>query len=177
MKIAASSGSTTAGPAEPWKPGQPGQPLGIAADIFAHMLVGQRHDEAVEAVGLQLLAEGGEAVGIGWTFRHHLFCKGATAIGPFLACFCAGRDGSALLDGNDEQSPIPRHRPAAARRAASAQLQRHGVTIEDPWAWLRDPGYPDVQDEDVLAYLKAENAYFEAAMAPHKALTDSCSRR
>ena len=49
---------------------------------------------------------------------------------------------------------------------------RHGVTIDDPWAWIRDPGYPDVQDEDVLAYLKAENAYFEAAMAPHKALTD-----
>ena len=49
---------------------------------------------------------------------------------------------------------------------------RHGVTIEDPWAWLRDKNYPDVQDEDVLAYLEAENAYFEAAMAPHKALTD-----
>ncbi len=50
--------------------------------------------------------------------------------------------------------------------------ERHGVTIEDPWAWLRDKDYPNVQDEDVLAYLKAENAYFEAAMAPHKALTD-----
>jgi oligopeptidase B len=49
---------------------------------------------------------------------------------------------------------------------------RHGVTIEDPWAWLRDENYPDVQDEDVLAYLEAENEYFEAAMAPHKALTD-----
>lgn len=49
---------------------------------------------------------------------------------------------------------------------------RHGVTIDDPWAWLRDENYPDVQDEDVLTYLEAENAYFEAAMAPHKALTD-----
>ncbi len=42
--------------------GQPGEPLRIAADIFAHMLVGQRHDEAVEAVRLQLLAQGREAV-------------------------------------------------------------------------------------------------------------------
>ncbi len=49
---------------------------------------------------------------------------------------------------------------------------RHGVTIDDPWHWLRDPNYPDVQDQEVLAYLKAENAYFEAAMAPHKALID-----
>ena len=60
--------------------------------------------------------------------------------------------------------------PHAEQRPHS--YERHGVTIEDPWAWLRDQGYPDVQDKDVLAYLTAENAYFEAAMAPHKALTD-----
>ena len=41
------------------------QPLGIGADIFAHMLVGQRHDEAVEAIGLELLAKRGKAVGMG----------------------------------------------------------------------------------------------------------------
>ena len=61
--------------------------------------------------------------------------------------------------------------PTAARRSFS--LTRHGVTVEDPWAWLRDPGYPDVKDKDVLAYLKAENAFFEQAMAPRKALTDT----
>jgi hypothetical protein len=44
--------------------GQPGEALGIGADIFGHMLVGERHDEAVEPVALQLLAKGGEAVGI-----------------------------------------------------------------------------------------------------------------
>jgi oligopeptidase B len=60
--------------------------------------------------------------------------------------------------------------PRAEQRPHSTT--HHGVTIDDPWAWLRDKHYPDVQDEDVLAYLKAENAYFEAAMAPHKALTD-----
>jgi protease II len=31
--------------------------------------------------------------------------------------------------------------------------------IEDDYAWLRDPGYPMLPDE-VLGYLKAENAYF-----------------
>ena len=46
------------------EPGQPGEPLRVAADIFAHMLVGQRDDEAVEPLGLQLLAKGGEAVGV-----------------------------------------------------------------------------------------------------------------
>jgi len=37
--------------------------------------------------------------------------------------------------------------------------------LEDPWAWLKDPNYPKVEDPEVLGYLKAENAYFEAVMA------------
>ncbi|MDH7972172.1 S9 family peptidase [Sphingomonas sp. AR_OL41] len=48
----------------------------------------------------------------------------------------------------------------------------HGITIDDPWAWLKDAGYPEVTDKDVLAYLAAENEYFEAVMAPHKPLVD-----
>ena len=48
----------------------------------------------------------------------------------------------------------------------------HGHTVEDPWAWLRDHGYPNVTDENVLAYLRQENEYFEAVMEPHKALID-----
>ncbi|HEX8654909.1 MAG TPA: S9 family peptidase [Allosphingosinicella sp.] len=53
------------------------------------------------------------------------------------------------------------------------RYERHGVTIEDPWHWLRDPSYPNVQDQDVLRYLKEENAYFEAAMKPHAPLVDT----
>ncbi|MGK6322477.1 S9 family peptidase [Sphingomonas sp. DT-51] len=60
--------------------------------------------------------------------------------------------------------------PVAATRAHS--FTRHGVTVDDPYAWLKDPHYPEVTDPDVLAYLEAENAYFEAQMAPHQALVD-----
>ena len=60
--------------------------------------------------------------------------------------------------------------PRAEQRAFS--FERHGVRVEDPYAWLRDKGYPTVDDKDVLDYLKAENAYFEAAMKPHAALTE-----
>ncbi|WP_174275177.1 S9 family peptidase [Sphingomonas bacterium] len=49
----------------------------------------------------------------------------------------------------------------------------HGHRIDDPWAWLRDPGYPDVTDETILSYLREENAYFEAAMQPHEALVET----
>jgi oligopeptidase B len=64
--------------------------------------------------------------------------------------------------------------PAPPRAEARPfSYERHGYTIEDPYAWLKDPGYPTVEDEEILAYLKAENAYFEAAMAPHQGLVET----
>ena len=61
--------------------------------------------------------------------------------------------------------------PVADRRPHDATY--HGVTLRDDYAWLRDPGYPEVTDEAVLSYLKEENAYFEAAMAPHAELVET----
>ncbi|NML06716.1 S9 family peptidase [Sphingomonas sp. G-3-2-10] len=61
--------------------------------------------------------------------------------------------------------------PIAATRPHS--FTTHGVTVDDQWAWLRDPGYPTVTDKDVLAYLEEENAYFEQVMAPHKPLAET----
>jgi oligopeptidase B len=60
--------------------------------------------------------------------------------------------------------------PTAEQRPHS--YEAHGQKIEDPWHWLRDPGYPQVKDEQILDYLRAENAYFEAAMEPHRPLVD-----
>lgn len=60
--------------------------------------------------------------------------------------------------------------PVAEQRPYS--YERHGVRVDDPWHWLRDQGYPNVTDEDVLTYLKAENAYFDAWKAPHEALVE-----
>lgn len=60
--------------------------------------------------------------------------------------------------------------PIAAKRPHS--FTHHGITVQDPWNWLKDPGYPKVDDADVLAYLTAENAYYAAQMAPVAALKD-----
>lgn len=60
--------------------------------------------------------------------------------------------------------------PQAEQREYS--YTRHGVTISDPWHWLKDEGYPVVDDKDVLDYLKAENAYHDEKMESHKALSD-----
>jgi oligopeptidase B len=48
----------------------------------------------------------------------------------------------------------------------------HGIEVTDDYAWLRDPGYPEVTDQKILAHLEAENAWFEHRMAPHKPLVD-----
>jgi oligopeptidase B len=66
------------------------------------------------------------------------------------------------------QLPPP---PVAEQRPHS--FERHGVTIQDPYHWLKDQSYPTVDDADVLSYLRAENAYFEAAMAPHRPLIET----
>ncbi|MFL6774775.1 MAG: S9 family peptidase [Sphingomicrobium sp.] len=66
--------------------------------------------------------------------------------------------------------PTPSNPPKAEQRPYS--YERHGVTIEDPWHWLRDPKYPEVDDPGILSYLKAENSYFENWKAQHQGLID-----
>ncbi|MCL6250162.1 S9 family peptidase [Altererythrobacter sp. KTW20L] len=66
--------------------------------------------------------------------------------------------------------PIPNAPPIAEQREHS--YSRHGITIADPYHWLKDQSYPVIDDPDVLAYLNAENAWFEAQMAPHSALVE-----
>ena len=68
------------------------------------------------------------------------------------------------------QLAAPATAPRAAKRPHSST--HHGITVTDDYAWLRDPGYPEVTDPDVLAHLEAENRWFEAAMAPRQPLVD-----
>jgi oligopeptidase B len=61
--------------------------------------------------------------------------------------------------------------PMAARHPVP--VTHHNRTLTDDYAWLRDPGYPEVTDAAILDHLKAENAWFEAAMAPRAALVET----
>ncbi|GAA4010081.1 S9 family peptidase [Sphingomonas swuensis] len=67
-----------------------------------------------------------------------------------------------------DQLPTP---PRAEARPT--RFERHGITVTDDYAWLRDKGYPKVEDTAVLDYLKAENTYFDAWKKPHEALVDT----
>ena len=64
--------------------------------------------------------------------------------------------------------------PIAPRRPRTVSL--HGHERTDDYAWLKDPDWrqvmktPDVLDADIRAYLEAENAFTESALAPADAL-------
>ncbi|MCW1382070.1 S9 family peptidase [Novosphingobium sp. KCTC 2891] len=61
--------------------------------------------------------------------------------------------------------------PVAAKKPSS--FTHHGVTVADDYAWLRDPGYPEVKDAEVLAHLEAENAWFETRMKDRQPVIDT----
>ena len=63
-----------------------------------------------------------------------------------------------------DRTPQP---PVAEKRPHSTE--RFGQTIEDPWHWLRDDSR---KNPEVLDYLRAENRYTEAVMAPMNELTE-----
>ena len=76
-------------------------------------------------------------------------------------------------------SPASQAAAAASALTPPRALQRnfhseyHGAVIEDPFHWLRDPGYPQVSDVAILAHLEAENAYFNGVMAPLQPLVET----
>ena len=61
--------------------------------------------------------------------------------------------------------------PIAEKRPHSYTV--HGVTITDDYHWLRDQGYPKIENKEILAHLEAENAYFEAQMKPQAELVET----
>jgi len=66
-------------------------------------------------------------------------------------------------------SKPPSKPPVAARKPH--RFTHHGITLQDPYHWLKDPGYPKVEDAEILAHLNAENDYFQASMEPLNGLT------
>ncbi|HYD10037.1 MAG TPA: S9 family peptidase, partial [Acidimicrobiales bacterium] len=63
--------------------------------------------------------------------------------------------------------PAPLHLPPVAKRVPTTR-ERHGDTVVDEYAWLRDRD----GDPDVIAHLEAENAHTEAALAHTKDLQE-----
>jgi len=77
----------------------------------------------------------------------------------------AGHRKTCLASSNRTSAP-----PVADRRDEATD--RHGRTLVDPYAWIRDPNWQQVMREpyvlrqDIRYYLEAENAYTDKALAP-----------
>lgn len=62
----------------------------------------------------------------------------------------------------------PRHPPRAPRRPDRQPPRiHHGDSFADPWEWLRDK-----EDPEVLAHLRAENAWADHVLAPTRPLRE-----
>ncbi|MEM7688639.1 MAG: S9 family peptidase [Pseudomonadota bacterium] len=94
-----------------------------------------------------------------------LSCAASLAFAPHFA---------ALADNHKEKTSVSADQvtPPIAKKVPHTYTY-HGITIEDPYDWLYDKSYPTIDDEDVLDYVKAENAYFEAQMKPLEAQTEA----
>lgn len=53
------------------------------------------------------------------------------------------------------------------------QEKHHSRTLDDHFHWLKDQGYPTVDDEGVINYLEQENAYYQTFLKPNKRLVET----
>ena len=52
------------------------------------------------------------------------------------------------------------------------EAKYHERTLSDPYHWLKDQGYPVVDDKPVIDYLEKENAYYQNFLAPNSDLVE-----
>lgn len=76
------------------------------------------------------------------------------------------------MTNNTSETQAPSAQPPIAERRAHS-ITHHGITVEDPYAWLRDPDYPDIKNKEILAHIAAENNWFNAQMAPLEEFTEN----
>jgi len=61
--------------------------------------------------------------------------------------------------------------PVALRKPH--KVTYHGDVLSDDYYWLKDQGYPQIDNQSILDYLKAENAYYQAFLQPNTPLVDT----
>ncbi len=86
-----------------------------------------------------------------------------------LVATCALLANTIACSNLNKETEMPQ--PPIAERRQHVETY-HGVNLSDPYFWLKDQSYPNVDDEDVLEYLTKENDYFEEFMAPISTLVD-----
>jgi len=98
------------------------------------------------------------------------------SIFTFVFLLAACQPSSQTSESKNNMPHFPRlqklDQPAPVAATKSYTADYHGNTLSDDYNWLKDKGYPEVNDEPVIDYLKAENAYYAGFLEPHKKLVD-----
>lgn len=63
--------------------------------------------------------------------------------------------------------------PAPLAPRIDSERHYHGQTLHDPYFWLKDQAYPEVNDKRILDYLNQENAYHQQFLEPHAELVET----
>jgi oligopeptidase B len=157
------------------------------------MLVADRHDKAVQTLRFKFGADAGKTIGVDGAGHQTFLIPTSRAIPPdpgdtagdfsmraiwmFLAAIATPLVASPPLLAQQKDAaltspaPAPLAAPVAEKRPHETVL--HGKKLSDLYHWLKDESYPVIDDKDVLDYVKAENAWFDAAMKPHAALVET----
>jgi len=92
-------------------------------------------------------------------------------VGVLLITLLGACQAPAVDHGGHTVKP-PMAKPPLAKQVPTSR-EYHGRILQDDYFWLRDPSYPEVDDPDILAYLEAENSWFEQQMAPLQPAVDT----
>jgi len=60
--------------------------------------------------------------------------------------------------------------PAASK--VPFEETHHARTLSDHYHWLKDQGYPTVDDKPIIDYLEQENAYYQDFLKPNSGLVE-----
>jgi len=157
------------------------------------MLVADRHDKAVQTLRFKFGADAGKTIGVDGAGHQTFLIPTSRAIPPdpgdtagdfsmraiwmFLAAIATPLVAPPPLLAQQKDaaltSPTPALPAAPVAEKRPHETVLHGKKLSDPYHWLKDESYPVIDDKDVLDYVKAENAWFDAAMKPHAALVET----
>ena len=90
-----------------------------------------------------------------------------TAVSAALTLAGCSQNGDPFMPEAEFSRLTQLHVAAPVAKQIPFQQSHHGRTLNDPYYWLKDQGYPTVDDQPIIAYLEQENAYYQRFLKPN----------